>query len=90
MDDRSLDEVFLVANGAGHKFALRKKLVLWPDSVLFQSPSTLSAPQNALQLLQYEFSDSGILSFEAPPPAIFRHSRIKLPLEHLQESKKYI
>lgn len=48
MDDRALDEVFSVAIWTGHKFALRQKLVLWPDSVLFQLASTSSAPQNAL------------------------------------------
>ncbi|XP_062535677.1 uncharacterized protein LOC134204897 [Armigeres subalbatus] len=47
MDDRSLDDVFSVAKWTGHKCALRQKLVLWQDSVLYQTASTSSAQQNS-------------------------------------------
>ncbi|XP_021708165.1 uncharacterized protein LOC110678890 isoform X2 [Aedes aegypti] len=55
MDDRSLDDVFSVVKWTGHKYALRQKLVLWPESVLFQSASTSSTSRNAPAVDSTEF-----------------------------------
>lgn len=40
MDDRALDDVFAVARWTGHKYALRQKLVLWPENVLYHTATT--------------------------------------------------
>ncbi|KXJ72355.1 hypothetical protein RP20_CCG018301 [Aedes albopictus] len=53
MDDKSLDDVFSVVKWTGHKYALRQKLVLWPDSALFQSASTSNVRQTSASSLQH-------------------------------------
>lgn len=55
MCDRSLDDVFSAAKWTGHKYALRQKLVLWPESALFRSASNSSAGVNPLVATPVEF-----------------------------------
>ncbi|KAL1400706.1 hypothetical protein pipiens_007211 [Culex pipiens pipiens] len=43
IDDRALNDVFSVAKWTGHKYALRNKLVQWPESKMVEEPCTSSA-----------------------------------------------
>lgn len=40
VEDRALDDIFSVARWTGHKYALRQKLVSWPESVLYHTATT--------------------------------------------------
>ncbi|XP_021705992.1 uncharacterized protein LOC110678001 [Aedes aegypti] len=66
MDDRSLDDVFSVAKWTGHKFALRQKLVLWPESVLYQSAGTSRACQNVSAVATVPFGSTTV-AFHSNP-----------------------
>ncbi|XP_055542936.1 uncharacterized protein LOC129728516 [Wyeomyia smithii] len=44
MEDMALNDVFSVAKWTGHKYALRRKLMLWEDGILFQNNASASEP----------------------------------------------